>query len=926
MSGKSSHHAERDEYVRSLVSDFHIMSLLEYQRKRDFRRTPEPKAKVAKGKGWSFVIQKHAASHLHYDFRLELDGVLKSWAVPKGPSLDPKVKRLAMHVEDHPVKYGQFEGIIPEGEYGGGTVMLWDRGTWEPVGDPHEGYRAGRLKFQLHGEKLQGGWMLVRTSRSTSGKGNEWLLFKECDEMAKAAGSVDIVDDQPLSVASGRDLDQIASDRDNVWGAVQSNGAATKAKPPNAKKAVMANKTFVSKRAASSKKAAVKKSSSRSLPKPSALEGAVRGPMPRQVDAKLATLATNAPEGDEWFHEIKFDGYRMLCRIDKGRATFASRNHKSWTKQLQTLADACAKIPVKQAILDGEVVVFKADGTTDFQSLQNAFSEGRVNELVYCVFDLLYCDGIDLQKVALEDRKALLEKLLPTASAPGPLRYSEHFVGNGPKVFKQSSKLGLEGIISKRRDRPYSAGRSLDWLKVKHSHREEFVIGGFTDPGAREGFGALLLGYHNADHEFVYAGKVGTGFSDALLKQLRSQLNALSQQESPFSDLRGKTGDARGAHWVHPQLVAQVSFSEWTRDGHLRHPSFLGLRDDKPAKAVIRDKALEASELKAKSKRTSQVARSKTQAVDKTPKFIPSATHKSEGLLAGVRLTSPEKVLFSDGEITKLDLAQYYLSIADWILPHVANRPLSLVRCPEGAEKECFFQKHPGVGTPKTFRLIPVKEKSTTRNYLLVDTADDLVSLAQIGALEIHVWGSKADKLESPDRLIFDLDPDPSVKWPRVVESAHQIRAFLDDLGLRSFVKTTGGKGLHIVIPLQRRHDWDEVKAFSKQVAEIIEQADPQRYTCNMSKAARGGKIFIDYHRNGRSATAIAAYSTRAKAGATVSVPLSWEELTPDIRSDSFTIQNLPERLRKLKKDPWAEVGDVRQSLTQTIRKRLGKL
>jgi bifunctional non-homologous end joining protein LigD len=872
------------------------MGLREYQRKRNFRRTREPPPALPRVKGWSYVVQKHAASHLHYDFRLELDGVLKSWAVPKGPSLDPSVRRLAMHVEDHPVKYGEFEGIIPEGEYGGGTVMLWDHGIWEPVGDPREAYRKGKLKFHLRGEKLRGGWMLVKASRSASGKGNEWFLVKERDEAARPADQMDILRDKPLSVVSGRDLDQIARDQDSIW---QSNRTSRRRKGDRAKLA-----------------GAKARQRRKPVRVPAKLPGAKRAAMPRRIDVKLATLVKEAPEGDQWLHEIKFDGYRIIARLDSGRVEFASRNHKSWTESLGSLANHVAELPAKQAILDGELVAFKPDGTTDFQTLQNAFSEGRVNDLVYYVFDLLYLDGTDLRSVPLEERKILLEKLLPAAQS-GKVRFSEHFMGNGPRFFQQASELGLEGIISKLRDRPYGGGRGTDWLKVKATHREEFVIGGFTDPGNRTGFGSLLLGYHDKNHRLLYAGKVGTGFSERTLASLRARLDELVQAESPFADLKGPTGEARGASWVRPRLVAQVAFTEWTRGGHLRHPAFLGLRDDKPANLVVRDKAVDPP--KQQSEATLNGAARKAK---KGMQFIASG-HGDEGTLADVRLTSPEKLLFADDGITKLELAQYYLSIARWILPHVANRPLSLVRCPEGTREKCFFQKHPGAGTPATIRLVPVQEKGKTRDYLVVDKVEDLVALAQIGALEIHVWGSQADKLEFPDRMIFDLDPDPAVPWPRVVESAQQIRAFLEDIGLKSFVKTTGGKGLHLVVPLQRRNDWDEVKAFSKQVAELVEQADPRHFTSNMSKARRHGKIFIDYLRNGRSATAICAYSTRAKPRATVSVPLSWDELTPSIHSDEFTIRNLPERLRSLK-DPWAKIDSVRQSLTKAVKKKLG--
>jgi bifunctional non-homologous end joining protein LigD len=876
------------------------MSLREYKQKRNFRRTSEPPAKVAGAKGWSYVIQKHAASHLHYDFRLELNGVLKSWAVPKGPSLDPKVKRLAMHVEDHPVKYGTFEGIIPEGEYGGGTVMLWDRGTWEPVGDPHKSYRSGKFKFQLNGEKLQGGWMLVKRSRSSSGTDNEWFLFKEQDEAARPDNG-EIVSELPLSVKSGRNLDQIASDQDQVWRSNRKNGKAGAVRRPTARKKAMRRKP---------------------VKVPTDLKGLKRAALPRRIDVKLATLVKEAPEGDQWVHEIKFDGYRMVCRVDGGKVQIFSRNHKEWTKDLPHLAKAVMELPITQVILDGEVVAFKADGTTDFQAMQNAFSENRVSELVYYAFDLLYLNGMDLRNVALEGRKDLLKKVLPPVAQQTTIRYSEHFVGNGPSFFQKASKMGLEGIICKLRDGTYTAGRSHDWLKVKSSNREEFVIGGFTDPGTRGGFGALLLGYHNKKHELIYAGKVGTGYSDAFLASFRKRLDTMTQKESPFADLRRTTGEARGAHWVRPQLVAQVAFTEWTRGGHLRHPSFLGLREDKSARIVVRERTQGTKQIarttvmKSKSKSTKR----RKQASNA---MKPSAV-VNDIFFPGVRFTSPEKVMYPDDGITKIELAQFYVDIAKWILPHVANRPLSLVRCPEGAGDTCFFQKHPGAGTPATFRLVPVKEKNSTRNYLLVDGVDDLIALAQIGALEIHVWGSQADKLESPDRMIFDLDPDPTVPWERVVESAHQIRQFLEEGGLESFVKTTGGKGLHIVVPIQRRHDWDEVKAFSKAVAERIEDADPQHYVSNMSKAQRKGKIFIDYLRNGRTATAIAPYSTRARPRAPVSVPLTWEELTPDIRADEFTVRNLRERLSKLNRDPWAKINSVRQSLTASLRRKLG--
>ncbi len=820
------------------------MSLVEYKRKRRFAKTPEPAGKLAGKKGRSFVIQKHQASHLHFDFRLELDGVLKSWAVPKGPSLDPKVKRLAMHVEDHPVAYGSFEGIIPQGEYGGGTVMLWDRGEWEPVGDPEKDYKAGRLKFILHGEKLQGRWMLVRAG---GGKRDErqWLLFKERDEWAKIGAKANIVEDAPLSVATNRNLDEIAADAD--------------AKPTTGK-----------------------------------------SKMPRKIVVQLASLVKQVPPGDEWLHEIKYDGYRMICHWSDGVVRFVTRNHNDWTKRLPALAAAAKNLPATNAILDGEVVALTAEGGTDFQTLQNAFRDSASDELVYYAFDLLHLNGHDLTSQPLEVRKQLLAKLLAEADL-AKIRYSEHVEGHGAEFLKQGCQMHLEGIICKRRDGPYRPGRGYDWLKVKCGKNEEFVIGGYTEPsGSRGGFGAILVGYHNDAGELVYAGKVGTGFDDAALADLQKRFQKLEQDESPFINQKR----AAKTHWLEPALVAQIAFGSRTREGILRHAAFQGLREDKPATDVTQEKAIPLAKVKGKP----------------TPRTKSTAEHDPKAETFGdVRLTSPDKLLYAEQGITKLELATYYQSIADWILPHLADRPLVLVRCPEGREQECFYQKHPAVGTPDTLRQIPIREKNKTGKYVLVDDVKGLISLAQISALEIHAWGSREDKLEYPDRLIFDLDPDPEVSWEAVIDGALQVRQFLQDLGLESFVKTTGGKGLHLVLPIERRHDWEEAKAFCKRVSELIVAAAPDRYTANMAKAARHGKIFIDYLRNGRGATAVVPYSTRSRPGAPVSAPLAWDELDARIRSDQFTIRNLADRLKKLKRDPWHEIWRLRQRLAKPI-------
>lgn len=865
------------------------MGLVEYQRKRHFAKTPEPSGAKKTATEWQYVIQKHDASHLHYDFRLELDGVLKSWAVPKGPSLDPSTKRLAVQVEDHPVAYGGFEGIIPAGQYGGGTVLLWDTGTWEPIGDAKAGLREGKLKFNLHGKKLRGGWTLVRTRRGESSDKPQWLLIKERDDDADP--DKDILEEQPLSVASGRDLGGIASSKDRVW---ESKGKKGEVSATAASPIVKATR----------RKAAKAKVSSANTS-----DSGVKEPMPKKTEVQLATLTELPPEGDEWLHEIKFDGYRMICRIDNGKITFTSRNQQDWTGRLEGLVKATSRLKAKQAILDGEVVIFQRDGTTDFQALQNAFREGRSADMKYIVFDLLYLNCRSLTELPLEERKQLLQTLLNESGSNSAIQYSEHVDGHGDEFKQQACRLHLEGMICKRRDQPYRPGRSLDWLKVKCLKKDEFVIGGYTDPsGSRSGFGALLVGFHDEQGALHYAGKVGTGFHEHDLKELGDRLQQLEQAKSPFVDLQEKKGVVRTAHWIKPELVGQFSYANRTNEGRLRHASFQGLREDKAATEVTLD---EPTPVAAATKQARKTAKSE----------VADTAKADADTFEGVRLTHPEKVLYPEDGITKLELAQYYRDIADWLLPHLVHRPVVLVRCPDGQGKESFYQKHPGVGSPANLRQIPIKEKQKTANYLLVDDAAGLISLAQVSALELHAWGSREDKLEFPDRLIFDLDPAPDVPWGQVIDSAKQVKQFLEELGLRSFVKMTGGKGLHLVVPIERRHDWDEAKQFCKQVAESIEQAAPGRYTSNMSKAARPKRIYIDYLRNGRGSTAVIPYSPRARTGAPVSTPLAWEELSEKMHSDHFTIRNVLRRLASIKRDPWEELNTTRQSLTQPIKK-----
>jgi bifunctional non-homologous end joining protein LigD len=877
------------------------MGLREYHRKRDFAITPEPRGEEGKSEGRSFCVQKHAATRLHYDFRLEMEGVLRSWAVPKGPSYDPADKRLAMHTEDHPLDYGDFEGIIPEGQYGGGTVVLWDRGTWEPIEDPHKGYRTGKLKFRLDGEKLKGGWTLVKIrGRDARDDEKSWLLIKETDETARPGSEYNVTEERPESVLTGRDLDQIAADRDNIW----ESKPVEKAKGGRWRPKVDEPKRPAAPKAAA-RKAAIKAAE---------VHGARKGPLPRVLRPQLATLVTDPPPGDGWLHEMKFDGYRILCRLQGGRATLVSRNGNDWTGNFPSLTSAVEALPAAQALIDGEVAVLLPDGTTSFQALQNALTQKDQGELVYFAFDLLHVDGYDLTRATLEDRKAALADLLEGAGTE--VRYSAHVVGSGDEVFANACRLSLEGIVSKRRDAPYDTGRGRSWLKVKCLRRQEVVIGGFTEPsGSRTGLGALLVGVHEKDSGLVYVGKVGTGFTDKLLKDLRRRLGALGQSACPFQVRPKGVGTP---HWVKPELVAEVAFTEWTSDGKMRHPSFQGLRSDKPARDVVRERPVPTEQVAA----VDPPARPR-RSNEPAPKVAARSSRRTSGAgkgsgettVAGVRLTHPERVLYPAQGLTKQDLAVFYESIADWILPHVVGRPLTLVRCPEGLEKDCFYMKHSGVWAPPALRRVKIREKTKVGDYLVVDDLAGIISLAQMGILEIHTWNSMADKVEEPNRIVFDLDPGPAVDFESVMAGARLVRESLRSVGLESFVKTTGGKGLHVVVPLAPGHGWQETFGFSELVATQIVKKDPRTYTDSMPKAGRQNKILIDVLRNNRGSTSVAAYSTRARPGAPVSVPLAWEELKRGLRPDQYTVENLPKRLSSLKADPWARYFMLRQKI-----------
>jgi bifunctional non-homologous end joining protein LigD len=914
------------------------MGLERYRQKRNFRITPEPEGRVKKRTGapLKFVIQKHAARRLHYDFRLELDGVMLSWAVPKGPSLDPNDKRLAMHVEDHPMEYGDFEGVIPAKQYGAGTVMLWDRGAWIPKSDPKEGFEKGRLKFELEGEKLHGGWNLVR-SRSGKYEGDSWLLIKEADEYARLGAAASIADDMPNSVATGRSLEEIAASSDRVWHSNKSVEANVKAgavaKPKRA--------TGVDK-----------------------VAGARRAAQPQFIEAELATLTKTPPEGANWIHEIKYDGYRMLARIADGSARMISRNKKDWTANFSSIARAVALLPVETAWIDGEVVALDAQGRSSFQALQNALSASPPADLVYLVFDLLYLDGYDLTRVKLTERKELLHSLV--SSAGGSIRYSDHFSVPGKDFYANVCKLGLEGMVSKRGDLAHHAGRGTAWIKVKCARRQEMVIGGFTDPGgSRKGFGALLLGVYD-DGKLLYSGRVGTGFDDELLSSLRSTLDKLEQPKTPFEN-PPRGADARGVHWVRPKLVAEVNFTEWTSDGTLRHPAFVGLRADKRATDVVREteqavdeaptRAQEPEQAKA-SKQSKESKQAHSQKETDAPKQADAPKHKatpkqaqapkqapagkhadglkqgparksaaadSPGAIAGIVLSNPDKVLYPEAGFTKRDLARFYERIGDWILPHLAQRPLTLLRCPNGWNKPCFFQKNADSSVIDAIERVKIPGGSGGPSlYMMANSLTALIGLVQMGTLELHPWGSTAERLGYPDRLTFDLDPDDKVSWDDLRQAALLVKTLLENVGLQAFLKTTGGKGLHVVVAIEPSIDWEDAKGFTKAAAELLERTFPDRFTSKLLKISRGGKIFIDYLRNAEGATAVGAYSIRARANAPVSTPIEWSELGRDVRFDYFNISSVMKRVAKLKRDPWAKMAAAARPLDKASMAKVG--
>ncbi|MBX3509861.1 MAG: DNA ligase D [Hyphomonadaceae bacterium] len=805
-----------------------VGDLAEYNRKRDFKRTNEPAGGKLKSAGGMFVVQKHAATRLHYDFRLEHKGVLMSWAVPQGPSLDPSIKRLAVRTENHPIEYGGFEGVIPKGEYGAGAVIIWDDGKVKWLLDPDEGMSKGELKFVLNGERLKGEFHMVKIKPREGERGEPWLLFKSKDAYAGKEDPTRAV----TSIKTGRTIEDLKAKGGRVWS-----------------------------------------------------KGGERAPTPAApkvsfVPPALCTPAETPPKGDQWLHEIKYDGYRLQAAVSGEGVRLYTRTGLDWTGKFTQIANALGQLSLKDALIDGEAAVADAQGRTSFSALQKALESGDAKGVSYFAFDLLFENGEDLRKLPLKARKARLEKALKGARAP--IRFSPHLQGDGPHVFEAFREKGLEGVISKKADSAYRSGRTPSWLKAKCVNESEFIIIGYQPSARGRAFASLMLGEH-VNGALVYRGNVGTGFSDKTLASLLEKLKKLARKTPALPVPREA---ARGANWVKPELVAQIRYAELTSEGAVRHGVFLGLRGDKAP-----------AEVNAETERPA-------------PKL-------------NVRLTNPNKILFPDADISKAEYAAYLQVAAERMGPHVFNRPVSIVRAPDGVGGQVFFQKHAMAGGPKEIRTVAIVEaEGGKEDYITLPNAYAIEACAQISAVELHIWGARNDNQDHPDRLVFDLDPDETLDFAFVKHAAFDIKAVLDNANLTSFAMITGGKGIHIVLHLKPRHDWDEVKGFAAAFAVQIAGLDPKRFVANMSKAKRKGRIFIDYLRNGRGATAIAPYSTRAKPTAPVAVPVSWDELRTIASASAFKLKDMPARLAA--PDPWAAYSDCAVALTKTARAKLG--
>ncbi|WP_230782154.1 DNA ligase D [Sphingomonas sp. Leaf37] len=796
-----------------------------YNAKRDFAKTAEPAGTLAPGHGNSFMVQKHDATRLHWDFRLEIDGVLKSWAVTRGPSLDPDEKRLAVRTEDHPLSYATFEGTIPAGEYGGGTVMLWDRGTWAPIaGKSARDLDKGHLHFTLDGERMKGEWLLIRLKPRAKEKRENWLLRKIND--AYAGGTDTLVEGALTSIATGRTMADIAE------------GKAATAKAPARKPA---------------RKPAP-------AAKPRKGRSGANTPLPTFREPQLCTLVDSVPAGTGWLHEVKYDGYRALVAIGDGKAKVHTRSGLDWTDKFAAIADAAAALPVQSALIDGEIVAYK-DGHPDFSTLKDAIA--NAGDMTLFAFDLLELNGEDLTPLTTVERKDRLRGIVENGER---IQFAEHVLGSGEELFETMCREGLEGVVSKRADAPYAGARNRTWLKAKCIQRQEFVIVGWTPSDKNRGFRSLLLGLREADG-FRYAGKVGTGFDQDLMNDLTDRMTTLSVAKPSVDAASLKTHKAalRGAKWIRPELVAEIAFAEVTPDKVLRHSSFVGLRGDKTADQVVAE----------------------------VPEPAPAAAPQ-----VLIKVSSRDRVIFPESKVTKGELADYYAQLSPIMLPWAGRRPISLVRCPQGRGKACFFQKHDAGSFGDTVHHIDVREKDgSTQPYLYVDDADGLVACVQMGTIEFHGWGSRIDALEQPDRLVIDLDPDEGLDFADTRRAAEHVSAQLAELGLVSFPLLSGGKGVHVVVPLTPQAEWPAVKDFADRFARALAAAEPDRFVAVMTKAKRKGKIFIDYLRNQRGSTAIMPYSARARAGAPVAAPVSWTELRDIDTAARWGVRDAPELL-----------------------------
>lgn len=822
-------------------------ALARYWARRDFKVTAEPRGGDEDGNssagGLSFVVQKHRASRLHYDLRLELDGVLLSWAVPKGPSYDPSDKQIAIRVEDHPLAYGSFEGTIPQGQYGAGSVILWDRGTWEPAVDARQGLKDGKLVFALHGYKLLGLWELVRIAKPGD-RQDPWILFKKRDRLARPRAQYDVVSALPDSVIAKPLRAQPVSEGDGI--------------PP----------------------------------------GATKASLPAKLSPQLATLAAAAPTSDQWLWEIKFDGYRLMARIEGAQVRLITRNGHDWSAKMPALVQALAALGLGSAWLDGEIVVMGAEGTPDFHALQNAIDSSHTGDIEYFLFDLPWFEGYDLRQVPLQARRQVLQRMLEDRPQ-ARLRFSASFDADAAAILESARQMGLEGVMAKRKDAPYVSGRSESWLKLKNKLRQEFVVAGYSDrAGAEAEIGALLLGVHDDQGALHSVGRVGTGWNAKTAAALKKQLAKIEVPKSPFGDqaLKDQRWGSGGGpvHWVQPRLVAEVEFSAWTADQQVRHAKFLALRADKPAADVQRESAIMPAG--------------------------PALVRGGSSIVDGIQVSNPQRVIDPQSGVTKIELVRYYASVAEWMLPHLKGRPCSLVRGPEGVGGELFFQKHLNEQVIPGVRELPVDVWPGHAALLEVPSRKALVAAAQLNVIEFHTWNMLVRRIGQPDRVIFDLDPGEGVAWGHVQEAALLVRGLLAELRLESWLKTSGGKAVHVVVPLTPRDDWETVRAFSQAVVQHLAKVIPQRFVAKSGPANRVGRIFVDYLRNNHGATTAAAYSARSRPGLGVSMPIGWDDLDALKRGDQWTVRTAREHLSFEKADPWAQCWTCRQTLGAALK------